>query len=263
MKKDEAVHYKKQYDNFKKNQTRKRKIQEILVIFESRILIGESLRLLFSHKKVFRNVHIAHNLNDPILIECAKEPVIYLISGTSYSQIRKSVQFITQYSSEATVVILDELFRCGSGYFLTPFQVHGYWTFYDSAEQIVQGLLNAVERQKSLSQHAEEFLSHSSKNGIKMTATLTDHPFYRLSKREEELFRLTAEGKDFEQCVEEMNITPKAIRNLRKRLLNKMNLSSERDIIWKAIEMGFIDNRTTKEEKDAIPWRSTELDVKR
>lgn len=233
-----------------------REFQEVLVIFESRAFFGELLQIFFSRRKIFRRVHLAHDLNHPILFELAKEPVVYLISGTSYPQIWNCVRFITQHSSQPTMVILDELFRCGTGHYLKHFQVHGYWTCHDSAEQIVQGLIDAVERQKSLSQHAEMYLTHSQTHGIQMNPALKENPLYKLSQRQKLLFQLIAEGKNIDQCVQEMKITHKAVRNLRKRLLNKLDLSSESDIIWKAIELGFIDHRTKRNMiSQEVPFR--------
>jgi two-component system uhpT operon response regulator UhpA len=107
--------------------------------------------------------------------------------------------------------------------------------------KIINGLVQAVRRYPSISPHVTDYLRHSRRKGVKIGPQLLEHPFYKLSKRERQLFFLIAAGKKIETCAAEMNIAQKTASNLREKLMKKFNVKSGIDLIWKAFEIGLID----------------------
>jgi len=209
-----------------------------LVIIEPRKLIAESLQAAFISANAFSRVGMAEDF--PAKIE---GPTLFLIVVRSYWRTCQTLQQLQIARPDATIVILDEQFRYGGGLLVRDTVVHGYWTFHDSVQEIIQGMIRANRRSSSISPSLNDYFRHSRQKGVQMTSRLLEHPFYQLSKRERQLFNLIADGKKIEACAVEMNIAPKTISNLREKLMKKFNVSSGTDLVWKVIEAGLIDSR--------------------
>ncbi len=212
-----------------------------LVIFDTRKLIGESLRLVFTMANAFSGVCAVSDRSSPIVTMRACGPTVFLIVVHSYLRARQTVHDIRSSQPDATIVILDEQFRSGGGLLLRDTVAHGYWTFHDSVEGIVDGIHRASRRYPSISPYAANHLRHHRRKGLQIGPGLLEHPIYKLSRRERELFHLIAAGKKIETCAEEMSIVKKTACNLRERLMKKFNVKSGTDLVWKAIEVGLVD----------------------
>ncbi len=217
-------------------------LPEKLVIVEARKLIRDSLLSVFTNVNVFRYVFAASDRFDPIFMMAGSGRTVFLVTGSSYPQIRKTVQQVQTTQHEATIVILDEQFRSGGGMLVRETAAHGYWTFHDTVDKIVDGIIQAANRRQSISPFAGEHLNHSRRKGLQIAPKLLEHPLYKLSKRERQLFHLIAGGKKIEVCAEEMSIARKTACNLREKLMKKFNVKSGTDLVWKAIETGLVDH---------------------
>ncbi len=213
-----------------------------LVIFDARTLIGESLRTVFTNTNAFSSVCVVSDCSSPVVTMKSGWPTIFLIVVHSYLRVRPTIRNVLAFQPDATIVILDEQFRSGGGLLLRDTVAHGYWTFHDSVEGIVDGILRASRRYPSISPHAAGHLHHHRRKGLQVGPGLLEHPVYKLSRRERELFHLIAEGKKIEACAEEMTIAKKTACNLREKLMRKFNVKSGTDLIWKAIEAGLVDH---------------------
>ncbi|MCL2305475.1 MAG: LuxR C-terminal-related transcriptional regulator [Planctomycetaceae bacterium] len=211
-------------------------LPETLVIIGARKLIGESLRAVFTTANVFSRVRVADNFSAKI-----DGPATFLVVAHSYLQTRQTLQQIQTAQPDATIVILDEQFRSGGGILTCDAIVHGYWTFQDSAQEILNGIVRARHRCASISPYAINDLRHSRRKGVQIGLNLLDHPLYKLSKRERQLFFLIAGGKKIETCAAEMNIAKKTACNLREKLMKKFGVQSGTELVWKTIEAGFVD----------------------
>ena len=212
------------------------RLQETLVIIEARKLIGESLQATFTTANVFSNVRVIEDFLPKIT-----GPIIFLIVVHSYLRGCQTIQKVQSTHPNATIVVLDEQFRSGGGLLIRDTIVHGYWTFHDTTQEILQGIIRAVHRSPSLSLYTSNHLRYSRRKGVQIAPCLLEHPFYKLSRRERELFHLIACGEKIEACAAEMNITKKTACNLREKLMKKFNVQSEADLIWQALEAGLVD----------------------
>jgi len=61
-----------------------------------------------------------------------------------------------------------------------------------------------------------------------------------LSKREEEILRLLADGYTNKEIAEKLFVTPSTVHSHRSNLMNKLNLNSRRDLIQYARQKGII-----------------------
>jgi len=214
---------------------------EILVILETRKLIDQSLQAAFSRANAFSRVCVATDWPSPLFSKY-DGPTVFLIVSRSYLQTHQTIQQVQSAQPEATIVILDEQFRYGGGLLTRDVLIHGYWTFHDSTEEILRGIVRASRRCPSISPHATGHLRHSRRKGVQIGPNLLAHPFYNLSKRERQLFFLIAAGKKNEACAAEMSIAQKTVCNLREKLMKKFNVQSGADLVWKALEIGLVNS---------------------
>ena len=216
------------------------RLPETLVIIEARKLIGESLQTAFKAGNAFSGVCVAGDWPDPVFSTKNNGPLIFLVVVRSYLHTCQTIQKIAAACPEATIIILDEQFRSGAGLLVRDVTVHGYWTFQDTIKEITEGMVRARHRSRSLSPHVSESLRHSRRKGVQIAPSLLEHPLYKLSRRERQLFSLIAGGKKIEKCAEEMNIAKKTACNLREKLMKKFNVQSGTDLVWQAIEAGLL-----------------------
>jgi len=211
------------------------RIPEILVILEPRKLIGQSLYAAFTATNVFSNVYISSDFSETI-----EPPVLFLVAVHSYLQASQTLQLLQSMQPDATIVVLDEQFRIGGGLLVHDAIVHGYWTLHDSVQEITSGLIRAIRRAPSISPSANDYLRHSRRKGVQIAQNLSEHPFYKLSRRERQMFLLIASGKKTDACAAEMSIAKKTAYNLREKLMKKFNVKSATDLVWKVIEIGLV-----------------------
>jgi len=217
------------------------RLSETLVILDARKLTSELLQTTFTTTNTFSRVRVAEDWPSPVLSAAIDGPVVFLIVVHSYLRACQTTQRVQNALPDATIVILDEQFRSGSGLLVRNTIAHGYWTFQDTVKVITQGIIQASRRSPSISPCVNKYLRHSRRKGVQIAPNLREHPFYKLSKRERQLFHLIACGKKIEACAEEMNIAKKTACNLRKKLMKKFNVKSGTDLVWKAIEIGLVD----------------------
>lgn len=72
-------------------------------------------------------------------------------------------------------------------------------------------------------------------------AKITDQKYSSLSTREEQIFRLLAEGLPIKGIAEKLFISPKTVENHRAHIMEKLDLHSTLELIRYAIKIGLID----------------------
>ena len=214
-------------------------LPETLVILEAKRLIGELFLTAFTESNAFSRVCVAEDWPSPFFSTKIDGPVLFLVIVHSYRKACQTISKIPITQPGATIVILDEQFRSGGGLLTRDTIVHGYWTFHDTIGEITEGILRARRQCPSISPFVSKYLRHSKRKGVQISPSLLEHPIYKLSKRERQLFDLIASGKKNDTCAAEMNIAPKTACHLREKLMKKFNVQSGTDLIWKAIETGW------------------------
>ncbi len=70
---------------------------------------------------------------------------------------------------------------------------------------------------------------------------LYDTPYAKLTRREQEVLRLLAEGMTTKSIAERLSISSKTVENHRGRLLGKLGLRGEIDLVRYAAKLGLLD----------------------
>ena len=70
----------------------------------------------------------------------------------------------------------------------------------------------------------------------------TTDPFYgSLTTRQQEIFRLLAEGMKIKDIADKFYISPKTVENHKTNIISKLNLHSTLDLVRHAVKLGIID----------------------
>ena len=72
-------------------------------------------------------------------------------------------------------------------------------------------------------------------------AKTTDTFYSSLTNREQEIFRLLAEGLKIKDIADKLFISPKTVENHKTNIMSKLNLHSTLDLVRYAIKLGIID----------------------
>lgn len=106
----------------------------------------------------------------------------------------------------------------------------GYLTKDSASELLVAAIRKVVGGGMFISETAAELLARASAGGGQAL------PHTRLSDREFQVFRMVARGKTVTQIAEELNLSVKTVSTHKTRLLEKMNLSNQAELVRYAIE---------------------------
>ena len=72
-------------------------------------------------------------------------------------------------------------------------------------------------------------------------AKTTDPSYSNLTTREQEIFRLLAEGVKIRDIADKLCISPKTVENHKTNIMSKLNLHSTLDLVRYAVKLGIID----------------------
>lgn len=72
-------------------------------------------------------------------------------------------------------------------------------------------------------------------------AKTTDPVYSSLTTREQEIFRLLAEGVKIKDIAQQLYISPKTAENHKTNIMSKLNLHSTLDLVRYAVKLGIID----------------------
>ena len=78
-------------------------------------------------------------------------------------------------------------------------------------------------------------------------AKTTDSFYGSLTIREQEIFRLLAEGLKIKDIADKLYISPKTVENHKTNIMSKLNLHSTLDLVRYAVKLGIIDVENWKE----------------
>ena len=119
---------------------------------------------------------------------------------------------------------------------ITKAQTEGYNGFFlkdESIEEMVDALLYPTRRKFWITDSVKELLEKQSFQ--------TDEKYDTLTPREQQIFRLIAEGKKPRDISKALNISPKTISVHRENLLRKMDLATNTEITREAIRLGIVE----------------------
>ena len=111
----------------------------------------------------------------------------------------------------------------------------GYLTKENAPDELVKAIRKVVDGGKYISQSLAESLAFS-------LDVASDRPRHEmLSDREFQVMQLMASGKTLTEIAEELSLSAKTVSTYRTRLLEKMNLKTNAEIVRYAIENGLVE----------------------
>ncbi len=111
----------------------------------------------------------------------------------------------------------------------------GYLTKESAADE----LLNAVRKLGGGGKYITSGLAE--KLAFDFALDVDKDPLENLSDREFQILQLLAEGKSQQEMASSLHLSPSTINTYRRRILEKLNLSSTADLIKFAIEKGIVN----------------------
>jgi DNA-binding NarL/FixJ family response regulator len=111
----------------------------------------------------------------------------------------------------------------------------GYLTKDTASEEIITAIRRIASGRKYVSNSLAEKLADD------LDETLDKKPFEILSDREFEILRMFASGKQQSEIANELNLSPSTVNTYRSRILEKLNLHSNADIIHFAYKNKLIE----------------------
>ena len=134
----------------------------------------------------------------------------------------------------------------------------GYMTKESASEQLITAIRKVAGGGKYISPSLAEHLADE------LDAPEDTPPHTSLSDREYEVMRMIAEGKSVSEIGEELSLSVKTISTYRARILSKMNMGKNADIIHYGIQYGLIETTGTApvpQEKPATKSNRRRLQV--
>ena len=111
----------------------------------------------------------------------------------------------------------------------------GYLTKENAPDELVKAIRKVVSGGKYISRSLAENLAFG-------LDAASDQPRHKaLSDREFQVMQMMANGKTLAEIAEELSLSPKTVSTYRTRLLEKMQLNTNAEIIRYALEHGLIE----------------------
>ena len=111
----------------------------------------------------------------------------------------------------------------------------GYLTKESAAEELVQAIRRVVAGGRYLNPATAERLADYVASGM------ASRPHESLSDREFEVMRLLVRGRRVAEIAEALSLSPKTISTYRRRVLEKMNMTSNADLVEYAVRERLIE----------------------
>ncbi len=112
---------------------------------------------------------------------------------------------------------------------------HGYLTKDSAPEELVTAIRKIQQGDKYISPQLAQHIAH------RLGPEQAVLPHERLSNREMEVFLNIAAGKTIQEIANALNVSPSTVNTYRNRILEKMGLKSNADIIHYAMRNHLVD----------------------
>ncbi|TVM18355.1 DNA-binding response regulator [Oceanidesulfovibrio indonesiensis] len=216
-----------------------------IMIVDDHTLFREGLKILVKKIGAYEVVAEAGSCADALEQAREKKPDVVIVDiglpdGSGIELLR---QLQTLLPGVAAVVVsmhskiefIAESFRAGAG---------AYVLKESTTDRLAQAL-EAVRRQEQYLDSAvspkvlQKLLEFSNRR-----AMVSDSPYAQLSKREQQIFRLLAEGVSPADIAAQLFISRKTVDNHRANIMGKLGLSSPVELVRYAARLGVVDLET-------------------
>lgn len=135
-------------------------------------------------------------------------------------------------SMHAAIDYIVEAFRAGAT---------GYMVKECASERLLTGLDAVINGQTFLDSSVSEEVVKRLMESPTGKQEIADPAYKKLTRREQQVFRLLAEGLSSKEVAERLSISPKTAENHRANLMKKLELRNAIELIRYATRIGLID----------------------
>jgi len=216
--------------------------KKTVLIVDDHPLFREGLKSLISRNPRFEVVGEAGNGREGLRMSKRLKPDLVVMdlslpdkSGIDVTRNIRSLLPETRVmivSMHSKIDYITEAFQAGAT---------GYVVKESATDRLVQGL-EAVSKGEYF---LDTSLSHKVVNKLmefpEKEAKITDARYETLTRREQQVMRLLAEGFSSKEIAEKLFISPKTVENHRTNIMSKLDLHSTMELVRYAVRLGLID----------------------
>jgi len=216
--------------------------KKTVLIVDDHPLFREGLKSLISRNTRFEVVGEAGNGREGLRMAKKLKPDLVIVdislpdkSGIDLTHDIRSLLPETRVmivSMHSKIDYITEAFQAGAT---------GYVVKESATDRLVQGL-EAVSKGEYF---LDTSLSHKVVNKLmefpEKEAKITDARYETLTRREQQVMRLLAEGFSSKEIAEKLFISPKTVENHRTNIMSKLDLHSTMELVRYAVRLGLID----------------------
>ncbi len=139
---------------------------------------------------------------------------------------------IVVVSMHSKIEFIAESFRAGAG---------GYVLKESTTDRLAQALDAVLKEEQYLDSGVSPKVLQTLLDFCNRRDMITDSPYSQLSRREQQVFRLLAEGLHPSDIAKRLFISRKTVDNHRANIMSKLSLSSPVELVRYAARLGVVD----------------------
>jgi DNA-binding NarL/FixJ family response regulator len=222
--------------------------KKTILIIDDHPLYREGLKSLIGRDDRFEIVGEAGNGREGLQVARKLKPDLVVVDislpDTSGIQLTRDIRSLL---SEARIIIVS--MHSKIDYIAEAFQAGatGYVVKESASDRLIEGLESVASGEYYLdSSVSHQVVENLLKFPIK-EAKITNPNYASLTRREQEVMRLLAEGFCAKEIAVKLFISPKTVENHRSNIMNKLGLHSTMELVRYAARLGLIDVDLWKE----------------
>lgn len=216
--------------------------KKTILIIDDHPLFREGLKAIIGRNHRFEVVGQAGNGRDGLQMARELKPDLALVDMSLPDQSGIQLTCELKKASPKTRIMIITM-HSKVNYIVKAFQAGatGYVVKESTSERLLQGIDTVLKGEyfmdSSVSHKVIEKLMEFPEKEVK----IKDSSYDTLTRREQEILVLLAQGLSTKQVAEKLFISPKTVENHRSNVLFKLNLHSTLELVRYAARLGIID----------------------
>jgi DNA-binding NarL/FixJ family response regulator len=216
--------------------------KKTILIIDDHPLFREGLKAIIGRNHRFEVVGQAGNGRDGLQMARELKPDLALVDMSLPDQSGIQLTCELKNASPKTRIMIITM-HSKVNYIVKAFQAGatGYVVKESTSERLLQGIDTVLKGEyymdSSVSHKVIEKLMEFPEKEVK----IKDSSYDTLTRREQEILVLLAQGLSTKQVAEKLFISPKTVENHRSNILCKLNLHSTLELVRYAARLGIID----------------------